>query len=75
MEKEDVSICIAGAGLGGLAVARFLQMAGFKQVYIYEKDNSIESRPQGYSLSIQQGKSGKHKLLSTAFLPLYFSIS
>jgi len=53
-------IVIAGGGIAGLALALALQRAGLEDVRIFEKDSSMESRSQGYSLTIQ--KYGRHAL-------------
>ena len=46
-------ICIIGAGIGGLALARSLSLCGFKDVEIFERDVARSSRPQGYSISLR----------------------
>ena len=45
---------IVGAGIGGLALALALQQRGM-HVRVYERDESFESRAQGYGLTLQQG--------------------
>ena len=45
-------IMIIGAGLGGLALAQGLARAGF-DVVVFERDESPESRAQGYRISIR----------------------
>src|SRR5580700_580567 len=45
-------IIIIGAGLGGLALAQGLTRAGFN-VVVFERDESPESRAQGYRISIR----------------------
>jgi salicylate hydroxylase len=45
---------IVGSGVGGLATALALQRKGI-QVKVYERDESFDSRSQGYSLTLQQG--------------------
>lgn len=45
-------IIIIGAGLGGLALAQGLTRAGFG-VVVFERDQSPESRAQGYRISIR----------------------
>jgi salicylate hydroxylase len=45
-------IMIIGAGLGGLALAQGLSRAGF-DVVVFERDQSPESRAQGYRISIR----------------------
>lgn len=53
-EPADPDILICGAGIAGLALARKLEQLGFKSVWILEADDCLESRAQGYSLTIQQ---------------------
>ena len=50
----DPDILISGAGIAGLALASKLEQLGFKSVWILEADDCLESRAQGYSLTIQQ---------------------
>ena len=45
-------VLIIGAGLGGLALAEGLMNAGF-DVTVFERDESLTSRPQGYRISIR----------------------
>jgi len=45
---------IVGGGIGGLALARALQMAGGFNVTVFERDASFSVRPQGYAVTIQQ---------------------
>eukprot|EP00698_Gefionella_okellyi_P013450 TRINITY_DN3687_c0_g1_i1.p1 TRINITY_DN3687_c0_g1~~TRINITY_DN3687_c0_g1_i1.p1 ORF type:complete len:423 (+),score=78.97 TRINITY_DN3687_c0_g1_i1:24-1292(+) len=47
-------IIVLGGGIGGLAVACALQQLDIP-VRVFERDPTFASRPQGYSLTIQQG--------------------
>lgn len=61
MQNDDRFI-IVGGGIGGLASALALQKSGFN-VHIYERDTNLNSRRQGYSLTIQKnGFEALHKL-------------
>eukprot|EP01101_Sappina_pedata_P002343 TRINITY_DN12587_c0_g1_i1.p1 TRINITY_DN12587_c0_g1~~TRINITY_DN12587_c0_g1_i1.p1 ORF type:complete len:454 (-),score=105.34 TRINITY_DN12587_c0_g1_i1:18-1379(-) len=51
-QKDLKSVVIIGAGIGGLALAHLLAGSGTK-VSVYEKDESPESRQQGYWIGIQ----------------------
>eukprot|EP01114_Cavostelium_apophysatum_P022589 TRINITY_DN8223_c0_g1_i2.p1 TRINITY_DN8223_c0_g1~~TRINITY_DN8223_c0_g1_i2.p1 ORF type:complete len:407 (+),score=59.29 TRINITY_DN8223_c0_g1_i2:151-1371(+) len=56
--NEEIKIAIVGCGIGGLALAAALhKKKAFHNIQwtIYERDESFDSRPQGYSLTIQQG--------------------
>ena len=46
---------IVGGGLGGLALARALQLSSGFRVTVFERDTSFEFRNQGYAITIQQG--------------------
>lgn len=48
-----IRIAIVGAGPGGLALARLLQVQGLRPT-IYERDASATARPQGGSLDLHQ---------------------
>ena len=50
--KTKNQILIIGAGLGGLALAQGLVLAGF-DVIVFERDESPISRAQGYRISIR----------------------
>ena len=54
---KQSKIGIIGAGIGGLALAITLKQKGFRNIHIYEKDESFNSRRQGYGLTILQAKS------------------
>ncbi len=48
------NIAIIGGGVAGLSTALILQKMNYTNVKVYESDASMESRPQGYSLTIQE---------------------
>ena len=54
MVIESVDVAIIGGGIGGLALALALQQRGVRCA-VYERDNSIGERSQGYGLTMQQG--------------------
>ncbi|CAK9108067.1 Flavin-dependent monooxygenase (TetX monooxygenase) (TetX) (TetX2) [Durusdinium trenchii] len=66
-------IVIAGAGISGLALARRLEQLGFESICIFERDQSLNSREQGYSLTIQE--SGQKTLQQLGLLELVRSCS
>ncbi|MET9628675.1 NAD(P)/FAD-dependent oxidoreductase [Lentzea sp. NPDC006480] len=45
-------IAIAGAGLGGLTCARVLQLNGFENVTVFERESSPEARQQGGTIDL-----------------------
>ena len=59
---RNTKIAIIGGGIGGLGLLLSLQRIGFKNVHLFEKDFSFDSRRQGYGLTIQQASSALRKL-------------
>lgn len=51
---EKPFIAVIGGGIGGLGFALAMQLKGY-EVTVFEKDESFNSRRQGYGLTIQQG--------------------
>eukprot|EP00960_Hanusia_phi_P031259 749183-Hanusia_phi.AAC.8 len=51
---EQFKVGVVGGGIGGMALAAALLRKGI-QVCVYERDSDIESRSQGYGLTMQQG--------------------
>ncbi|HEX3789842.1 MAG TPA: NAD(P)-binding protein [Pseudonocardiaceae bacterium] len=49
---EQLHVLIAGAGIGGLALAHGLRRAGIR-VSVFEQDGSIDSRGQGYRINLR----------------------
>ena len=52
--KQQVLIAIVGGGIGGLALARALCQRGIT-CRVFERDACLDSRHQGYGLTMQQG--------------------
>lgn len=50
---SNISVAIAGAGLSGLCLAQALVQMGF-DVQIYERDDSLDARRQGYRITVDQ---------------------
>ena len=57
-----MKIVIVGAGLGGFAVGIGLLQHGYTDVTVYERDTEMDSRRQGYGLTILQGISALKRL-------------
>ena len=71
MKKHTVAII--GGGLGGLCLANGLKKAGIS-VTVYERDQSPESRPQGYRIHIDpQGSTALHQCLPSHLWDLFQS--
>eukprot|EP00924_Labyrinthula_sp_SR-Ha-C_P002867 maker-scaffold_13-snap-gene-9.53-mRNA-1 protein AED:0.21 eAED:0.24 QI:0/0/0/1/0/0/2/0/557 len=58
---QSIEFTIVGAGIAGVAVAIVLLKLGFS-VTIIEKDDSFDSRRQGYGLTIQQASKSLREL-------------
>ena len=57
-----MKIVIVGGGIGGFAVGIGLLQYGFLDVIVYERDTGMDSRRQGYGLTILQGISALNRL-------------
>ncbi len=67
------TVAIIGGGLGGLCLANGLKKAGIS-VTVYERDQSPESRPQGYRIHIDpQGSIALHQCLPSHLWDLFQS--
>lgn len=53
VRTSTVSVAIAGAGLSGLCLAQALLKAGV-DVQVFERDNSLYARRQGYRITLDQ---------------------
>ncbi|KAI2490349.1 FAD-binding domain-containing protein [Fragilaria crotonensis] len=51
-------IAIIGSGLGGLGAAISLELAGFTNIVLYERDVSVDSRREGYGLTLSYNPQG-----------------
>lgn len=56
VETDEIDVAIVGGGLSGLALALGLLQRGVR-CRVFERDASLESRSQGYALTLQQGSS------------------
>ncbi len=54
MKNRDMRIAVVGGGLSGFSVALMLVKRGFRHVVVFERDESINHRRQGYGLTILQ---------------------
>jgi salicylate hydroxylase len=52
--SSDLRIGIVGGGIGGLALAAALYQRGLHNVTVYERDQDLRQRRQGYGLTMQQ---------------------
>jgi 2-polyprenyl-6-methoxyphenol hydroxylase-like FAD-dependent oxidoreductase len=57
--KTPLQVLIIGGGIGGLCLAQGLKKSGIK-VSVYERDHSVDSRGQGYRITLKAD--GSHAL-------------
>jgi 2-polyprenyl-6-methoxyphenol hydroxylase-like FAD-dependent oxidoreductase len=73
--RPELKVLIAGAGLGGLALAQMLKNAGI-DVHVFERDASPWERSQGYRLHIDaDGVGGVSAALPPHLLALFEATS
>src|SRR5271168_5338171 len=72
-KMKNHSVAIIGGGMGGLCLANGLKKAGIS-VAVYERDQSPDSRPQGYRIHIDsQGSTALHECLPQHLWDLFRS--
>jgi 2-polyprenyl-6-methoxyphenol hydroxylase-like FAD-dependent oxidoreductase len=73
MKNRAFQVAIIGGGMGGLCLANGLKKAGIR-VAVYERDQSPDSRPQGYRIHINpQGSTALHACLPQHLWDLFRS--
>jgi 2-polyprenyl-6-methoxyphenol hydroxylase-like FAD-dependent oxidoreductase len=73
MKNRAFQVAIIGGGMGGLCLANGLKKAGIS-VAVYERDQSPDSRPQGYRIHINpQGSTALHECLPQHLWDLFRS--
>ncbi len=73
MKNRAFQVAIIGGGMGGLCLANGLKKAGIS-VAVYERDESPDSRPQGYRIHINpQGSIALHECLPQHLWDLFRS--
>jgi 2-polyprenyl-6-methoxyphenol hydroxylase-like FAD-dependent oxidoreductase len=73
MKNRAFHVGIIGGGMGGLCLANGLKKAGIS-VAVYERDQSPDSRPQGYRIHIDpQGSTALHACLPQHLWDLFRS--
>ena len=58
LDKKESHIVIVGSGLAGLSAAISLEQAGFRNVSVYERDDSFEQQKEGYGLTLTYNPKG-----------------
>ncbi|KAL3904093.1 MAG: hypothetical protein SGILL_010199 [Bacillariaceae sp.] len=58
LDPKTCRVVVVGAGLAGLSAALALTQAGFKNVFIYERDPSLEYQKEGYGLTLTYNPRG-----------------
>ncbi|KAL3929039.1 MAG: hypothetical protein SGBAC_012387 [Bacillariaceae sp.] len=58
LDKEAAHVVIVGSGLAGLSAAISLEQAGFRNVSVYERDDSFEQQKEGYGLTLTYNPKG-----------------
>src|SRR5271168_2552642 len=72
-KMKNHSVAIIGGGMGGLCLANGLKKAGIS-LAVYERDQSPDSRPQGYRIHIDpQGSTALHQCLPQHLWDLFRS--
>lgn len=63
-ERDPFStrIVVIGAGVSGISCSILLQKHGFRNVHLYDKDEHVQSRRQGYGLTLMQGISALKRM-------------
>jgi 2-polyprenyl-6-methoxyphenol hydroxylase-like FAD-dependent oxidoreductase len=73
MKNRAFQVAIIGGGMGGLCLANGLKKAGIN-VAVYERDQSPDSRPQGYRIHVDpQGSTALHACLPQHLWELFSS--
>jgi 2-polyprenyl-6-methoxyphenol hydroxylase-like FAD-dependent oxidoreductase len=73
MKNRAFHVAIIGGGMGGLCLANGLKKAGIS-IAVYERDQSPDSRPQGYRIHIDpQGSTALHECLPQNLWDLFRS--
>jgi len=73
MKNGALHVAIIGGGMGGLCLANGLKKAGIS-LAVYERDQSPDSRPQGYRIHIDpQGSTALHACLPQHLWDLFQS--
>ncbi len=52
---RETKIAVIGGGLAGFSIAIMLKKSGFTSVTVYERDECLSQRRQGYGLTLLQG--------------------
>lgn len=71
MSEQTFQVAIIGGGIGGLCLAQGLKKAGI-HVAVYERDDSVSSRAQGFRIHIDpQGSTALHQSLPESLWKIF----
>eukprot|EP00934_Nitzschia_sp_Nitz4_P005199 Nitzschia sp. Nitz4//scaffold226_size53432//8121//9948//NITZ4_006692-RA/size53432-augustus-gene-0.54-mRNA-1//1//CDS//3329542724//5189//frame0 len=68
LDKTNDQIVIVGGGLAGVSCAIALERAGYSQVVLYERDQTLQEQKEGYGLTLTYNPKGPLAMLGPEVL-------